>query len=304
MLKNTQNSSKLLMALELSIFIQKNYLPKGFNKLIIDLLKILLPILYFIVVWIYGKAFFGSSKSAEKLKTPILYLLIFFHAIYLILRTVTFSHPPITKIFEIMSVVAFSVCFAYAYIELKTKVKGTGYFILMVAFFFQLISSIFITDLLAVPDILRSNLLGFHVVSALLGFSAITISAIYGMLYLMLYHDIKSNRFGIVYQRLPNLEILERMSLTATKFGFILLTVAIVVGFVWLPKAFDTFSYADPKLIGTVFIWVLYATGLAANKIARWQGKRIVWLSILGFIVSFFSMTIVNMFFSGFHKFY
>jgi HemX protein len=94
------------------------------------------------------------------------------------------------------------------------------------------------------------------------------------------------------------------MSLTATKFGFILLTVAIVVGFVWLPKAFDTFSYADPKLIGTVFIWVLYATGLAANKIARWQGKRIVWLSILGFIVSFFSMTIVNMFFSGFHKFY
>lgn len=272
--------------------------------MIIELLKILLPILYFIVVWFYGKAFFRSSKSAEKLKTPLLYLLIFFHSIYLILRTVTFSHPPITKIFEIMSVVAFSVCFAYAYIELKTKVKGTGYFILVVAFFFQLISSIFITDLLVVPEILRSNLLGFHVVSALLGFSAITISAIYGMLYLMLYHDIKSNRFGIVYKRLPNLEILERMSLTATKFGFILLTVAIVVGFVWLPKAFETFSYADPKLIGTVFIWVLYATGLTANKIARWQGKRIVWLSILGFIVSFFSMTIVNMFFSSFHKFY
>lgn len=273
-------------------------------KFLIDLLNILLPILYIGVVYAYGKSFFKLSKLAEILKTPLLFLLITVHFVYLILRTIAFAHSPITTIFEIFSTVAFSVTLAYAYIQIKTKVHSTGFFILIVGFFFQLFSSLFIKDLLNVPDVLRSNLLGFHVVSALLGFAAITISAIYGMLYLMLYHDIKSNRFGIVYQRLPNLEILERMSLTATKFGFVLLTVAIVVGLVWLPKAFETFSYADPKLIGTVFIWVLYATGLAANKIARWQGKRIVWLSILGFIVSFFSMTIVNMFFSGFHKFY
>lgn len=273
-------------------------------KFLIDPLNILLPFLYIGVVYAYGKSFFKSSKPAETLKTPLLFVLIIVHFIYLILRSVAFAHPPITTIFEIFSTVSFSVTLAYAYIQVKTKVRSTGFFILIVGFFFQLFSSLFIKDLLNVPDVLRSNLLGFHVVSALLGFSAITISAIYGMLYLMLYHDIKSNRFGIVYQRLPNLEILERMSLTATVLGFVLLTVAIVVGLVWLPKAFETFSYADPKLIGTVFIWVLYATGLIANRFARWQGKRIVWLSILGFIVSFFSMTIVNMFFSGFHKFY
>lgn len=269
----------------------------------IEILKFLLPLIYFIVVWTYGKAFFKSSKQAETLKSPLLYLLVFLHFIYLILRTFAFSHPPITKIFEIMTVVAFCISLAYAYIELRTKVKGTGYFILMVAFFFQLISSLFIKDLLIVPDVLRSNLLGFHVTSALLGFSAITISAIYGMLYLMLYHDIKSNRIGVIYQRLPNLEILERMSFTSTKFGFVFLTIAIIVGIIWLPKAFENFSYADPKLIGTGFIWLLYGIGLSAKWFAKWQGKKIVWFSIIGFIISFFSMTIVNMFFSGFHKF-
>lgn len=268
--------------------------------LIIDFLTYLLPVFYFIVVWIYGKAFFKSLPSAEKLKSPFLYSIVLIHFIYLILRTIVFAHPPITKVFEIFTVVAFSLSLAYTYIELRTKVKCTGYFILMVALFFQLISSIFIKDLLNVPEVLRSNLLGFHVTSALLGFSAITISAIYGTLYLMLYHDIKKNRFGIVYQRLPNLEILERMSFTAIQFGFVLLTVAIIIGLVWLPKAFETFSYADPKLIGTLFIWVLYGAGL----LSKWQGKKIMWLSIIGFIVSFFSMTIVNMFFSGFHKFY
>jgi HemX protein len=272
-------------------------------NLSIDLIKILLPVIYFIDVWTYGKAFFKSSKTAEKWKSPLLYFTVALHLLYLLLRTVAFSHPPITKVFEIMTVVAFSISFAYIYIELKTKVKNTGYFILMVAFFFQLISSILIQNLLNVPEVLRSNLLGFHVISALLGFSAITISAIYGMLYLMLYHDIKSNRFGVIYQRLPNLEIMERMSFTATTLGFCLLTIAIIIGMIWLPKAFEKFSYADPKLIGTAFIWLLYGIGLIAKKIAHWQGKKIVWLSIIGFIISLFSMTAVNMFFSGFHKF-
>jgi HemX protein len=269
----------------------------------IDILKFSLPVIYFILVCTYGKAFFKSSKFSEKLKSPLLYFVTALHLIYLLLRIAAFSHPPITKVFEIMTVVAFSISLAYIYIELKTKVKNTGYFILMVAFFFQLVSSIFIQDLLNVPEVLRNNLLGFHVVSALLGFSAITISAIYGTLYLMLYHDIKSNRFGVVYQRLPNLEIMERMSFTATTFGFFLLTIAIIIGLIWLPKAFEKFSYADPKLIGTMFIWLLYGIGLIAKKIAHWQGKKIVWLSIMGFVISFFSMTVVNMFFSGFHKF-
>ncbi|RCK75848.1 MAG: HemX protein, negative effector of steady-state concentration of glutamyl-tRNA reductase [Ignavibacteriae bacterium] len=269
-----------------------------------NILNIALPILYILALSFYGISFFKESVKSEKFKKYLLSLTVLIHLLYLVLRTINFSHPPITNVFEILTVISFSLAVAYLFIEIKTKVRSTGFFILIVVVVFQILSSLFIKDLLNVPEVLRSNLLGFHVVSALLGFSAITISAVYGLLYLMLYHEIKTTRFGTIYQRLPNLEILEQMSFTATVFGFVFLTIAIIIGAIWLPKAFENFSYTDPKLIGTTFIWLLYALGLIANKFVHWRGKKIIWLSIIGFIISFFSMTIINMFFSNFHRFY
>jgi ABC-type transport system involved in cytochrome c biogenesis permease subunit len=120
----------------------------------------------------------------------------------------------------------------------------------------------------------------------------------------MLYHDIKSSRFGVIYQRLPNLETLERMSITATVFGFILLTIAIVVGLIWLPRISGGVSYADPKLFGTMGIWLIYAIGLTAKRLKGWQGRKMMVLSMFGFATAMFSMTFINVFLSSFHKFY
>ncbi len=273
-------------------------------KTAVDILTVVLPVLYFWTVWAYAKAFFKDSLLAKRVKTPLLLLTLAAHFSYLLLRTVLFNHPPITTIFEIMSIISFSIAAAYTVIEFRTKVKNTGYFILILAFTFQTFSSFFIENLSEVRPILRSNLLGVHVSSALLGYAAIAISAVYGFLYLMLYHHIKSSRFGIIYTKLPNLETLERMSMLSIVVGFSFLTIAISVGLFWLPRAFEHFSYFDPKLIGTVFIWMMYGIGLAAKRTIGWQGRKIMILSIIAFAVSFFSLTIINVYFSAFHKFY
>ena len=76
------------------------------------------------------------------------------------------------------------------------------------------------------------------------------------------------------------------------------------MGLIWLPRAFEHFSYFDPKLIGTVFIWAMYGVGLGAKKTIGWQGRKIMILSIIAFAISFFSLTIINVYFSAFHKFY
>ena len=271
---------------------------------LISVLEVLLPVLYFITIWAYAKAFFSGQPKAKKIRTPLLALTLATHLTYLLARTAAFEHPPITSMFEILSVIAFSISLAYLLLESETKVKGTGYFILNLPFFFQLVSSLFIKDQIDVDPVLRSNLLGIHVSSALIGYAAITISAVYGFLYLMLYHKIKSSRFGVIYERLPNLEILERLSYLAAAIAFVFLTVAIAVGLVWLPRAFPGFSYMDPKLVGTLLVWLVYGVGLAARNLAGWYGRRIVILSILGFGFTILSMTVINIFFSGFHKFY
>lgn len=154
------------------------------------------------------------------------------------------------------------------------------------------------------PEVLHSNLFGLHVTAALLGYAAITISAVYGFLFLMLYHEIKANRFGVIYKKLPNLETLEKMSFTAVKLAFLLLAVAILVGFIWLPEAFTDVSYADPKLVGTLAIWMLYGAGIIAKRSGGWTGRKVMLLSICGFVITLFSLTFVNLFLSSFHNFY
>ncbi len=271
--------------------------------LVVDVLVIVVPFLYAVVVGMYAASFFGTNLSIARFKTAALFFTLICHVVYIILRTVVFDHPPITTVFEIMTMLAACIAIAYGYIEVKTQASNTGFFILLLAFVFQLVSSIYIKDLTEIAPILRSRLLGFHVTTALLGYTAISLSAAYGFLYLMLYHEIKSSRFGLIYNRLPNLEMLEKMSSKAEVFGFIMLSIAITIGLVWLPRAFANFSYFDPKLIGTMVIWVLYAISLSAKRALGWQGRKMMVVSLIAFGFVCLSMTVINVYLSSFHGF-
>jgi ABC-type uncharacterized transport system permease subunit len=269
-----------------------------------SIFNFLLPIFYFVLVWTYGKAFFADRPWAKRAKTTILMCTIVLHLLSLAVRTIQFRHPPVMTIFEIFSVLACSIAIIYFIIEVYSQQKETGYFILNIAFFFQLASSLFIKSTPEVPEILRSPLFGVHVTSALFGCAAITIAGAYGLMYLMLYHEMKATQFGVIYKKLPTLETLERMTFTAVILAFVLLSVAILFGFIWLNRAIPAPNYFDPKLIGTIGMWAMYGFLVVAKKQYGWKGRKVMILSIAGFLISIFSMTIINIFFSKFHKFY
>ena len=189
-------------------------------------------------------------------------------------------------------------------IEIYSQSKETGYFILNIAFFFQLTSSIFVNNTPEIPEILHSPFFGVHVIFALLGYAAITIAGMYSFMYLILYHEMKAHRFGAIYKKLPTLESLERMTMTAIKLVVVLLGVAICSGIIWFHHVYQTVNYGDPKLIGTFIVWIMYGFLVIARKYFSIQGRKVMRLSIVGFFFSIFSMTIVNIFSSEFHRFY
>ena len=94
------------------------------------------------------------------------------------------------------------------------------------------------------------------------------------------------------------------MSHKAEVFGFASLGVAIVIGVIWLPRVFSDFSYWDPKLVGTLVIWCLYALALGAKKILGWQGRKTMIITLVAFCFVFLSMTVINLYLSGFHSFH
>lgn len=270
----------------------------------IDFLNLILPVFYVITFVIYSYDFMKGKRELANSKRLFLFITLLFHAIYLITRTIYFGHPPITNVFEILTVLAFAISFSYFVLELITDIRGTGPFIIIISTLFQIISSIEIEHIVTVSDILKSNLLGIHVFSALVGYSGITISAVYGFLFLMLYKEIKLNQFGLIFNRLPNLEILEKLSFYSAVIGFVFLSFSTVIGIIWLPQAFPNFSYSDPKLIGTSLVWILYGIGIISKLLGKWRGRKVVVFSIIGFVIAILTTMLSNFLSVSFHSFY
>jgi len=154
------------------------------------------------------------------------------------------------------------------------------------------------------PNPVLSNMgIGLHVSFAVFGYAGFALSAVHGLLYLLMYRELKRGGTGSIYQNLPSLETLESMAVLSSLVGFVFLTVAMLIGGFWLPRIFENYSYLDPKLIATGLVWIMYAAMLAARYFLHMDGKRIVRLSIWGFVFSLLSMTIVNAFLSQFHRF-
>ena len=144
---------------------------------------------------------------------------------------------------------------------------------------------------------------GIHVSFAIFGYAGFALGAMHGVMYLLMYRELKSGGFGSIYKNLPSLETLERMTVLSSLVGFLFLTVSIGIGVFSLPLVYDNFSYSDPKLIATGISWLLYAFMMLARYVMHVDGKSIVKIAIGGFAFAVLSMTVVNAFLSQFHRF-
>lgn len=268
--------------------------------------EVFLPVMYVTTVLLYGLAFFRDDVFAKRWKSRLMIATVATHFVYIGMHSVENGRCMVTTPFEMMSLVAFTIICTYMIIELTTSIRGTGFFLVGIAALFELVSSVTVRlPVSGIPNPVLSNLgIGLHVSAAIFGYGGIAISAVYGLLYLKLYRELKKSTFGSFYRQLPSLESLERLSIASVAVGFSFLSIAIGIGVFWLPRIFENFTYADPKLLATGLVWLIYLGVLVARYVVRIDGRRVVTLSLSGFVLVLFSLTIVNAFFSGFHRFY
>jgi len=272
-------------------------------EFLVSFLNVLLPLLYFISTYLYGIYFFRNDPLGEKYMIPALRITVLIHLVEIVLRGIYFDHFPLASIYEALSVLAFAIVIIYIFVENQLRVQTTGYFILALVFFLQLFSSAFISFVTEIPEILNSPFFILHTSAAILGYSGLTVSAVYGLLYLLLFYDIKSSRFGVIYSRLPSLEILNEMNFRAALVGFFFLTIAIILGFIWSKKVFGQYFHLDPKIIVAIITWFVYGIEIIGKRKLDWAGKRLAYISLSGFVIIVFSMIAVNLYLTTFHEF-
>jgi len=266
--------------------------------------RVLLPVFYGMTAALYAVHFFSEDRPVERFLTPALGVTLLLHAGWLTLHTIQYAHFPMASPAEVFSVIAFATALIYLWIESMIAVKTTGLFILLVATIFQTISSLTISQIAKIDPILQSPLFGVHTGAAILGYASIAISSLYALLYLVLFYDIKGSRFSVFFNQLPSLEVLDTMNTKAASAGFTFLTLAIVLGTIWIEIAYGRLIMLDWKIVVAFLTWLIFGTLVLSKYLLGWSGKRIAYLSLTGFATVLISLTVVNYFLTSFHRFY
>lgn len=201
-----------------------------------------------------------------------------------------------------MSLFAWMVAGSYGILRLRHREGSTGPFLIPVAILFLGISLVTRSAHPPAPDPwLSGPLFAFHVTLAILGYAAFTLSFVLAQLYLIQIHQIHKRKLGLLFSRLPALDVLSRMHHTSIGIGVVSMSVASTLGLIWAKHNWGT--YWDPKVAVTFLLIAVYVFCLLAGRLLGWSGKRIAWLSIAGYFLLLFSYTIVNLFITQEHVF-
>lgn len=264
---------------------------------------ILIVILYALASIGYYHIFINKQSGIYKIATRLYYLAVSIHITYIIMRVILLKHLPFTTIFEAFITLSLALGIIYLYLEIATGTKTTGVFFLPLLFGFNLVSTIFIDNNTNVKPIFKSVLFGFHTGASLLAYSALFISAVYSVLYLILLKELQKKQFNIFYSKLPSLEIMDNFNAKAMLAGTFFLIAGILFGFIWAVKGLKDNPIFDPKFTVAVLTVAVYTLATICRLFFGWHGRRTAYLSVIGFGLILFSMLIVNLFTTSFHSF-
>ena len=215
------------------------------------------------------------------------------------------GHAPLSNMYESLVFFAWSIVLLYIVIEFIYKNKVIGAFALPFAFVSMAYASLspqFSDRITPLVPALQSNWLIAHVFTCFIGYAAFAVACATGIMYLVKSRD-KGDSPNSLLATLPPLKVIDDITHKVILFGFIWLSAGIISGAVWANSAWGTYWSWDPKETWSLITWFIYASALHARFTRGWGGKRIAWISILGFLAVIFTYYGVNFLLSGLHSY-
>jgi cytochrome c-type biogenesis protein CcsB len=215
------------------------------------------------------------------------------------------GHVPLSNLYESLVFFSLVVTVAYLVIEYRYKSRVIGAFSTPLACLAMAYASLSpnISDRIEplIPA-LKSNWLIAHVMTCFVGYAAFAVAFGVSLMYLISQRQRPGGRQGSLTGRFPSAAVLDELTHQLVMFGFLFLSVGIITGAVWANSAWGRYWGWDPKETWSLITWFIYATILHARMMRGWHGRRIAYLSILGFLAVLFTYFGVNLL-QGLHSY-
>ncbi|GBE02692.1 cytochrome c biogenesis protein CcsA [bacterium BMS3Bbin06] len=259
--------------------------------------------LYFAATIVGIVEFFKGSRATTTIMNALIGAGFVFHTANILMRLYVSGHLPITNLHEASSFFSWCIVLLFFFIEYRYRIGLLGSFIMPVVFILMIASSILPRGIKQLSPVLQSYWLGVHTFLAFLGDASFAMAAGIGVMYLVQEHFLKKKHLGSLFQRLPNLQVLDEINYRLITIGFPLLTLAILTGAIWAENAWGSYWRWDPKEVWSLITWFIYVLVLHVRLKLGWKGKKAAILSIIGFAVVLFTFFGVNLLLKGMHTF-
>jgi cytochrome c-type biogenesis protein CcsB len=224
------------------------------------------------------------------------------HVTYFVLRWTESGRIPITSFFEAANFLGLGIVLVFLVMEFRFRIAALGSFMLPLVLLLMAPAFLLSGKIGDINPVLKSGWLGVHTSLAVLGDSAFAFAFIVSVMYLVQERQLKAKHLGALYHRLPSLDIMDTLGYKALTLGWPLFTLGMISGSIWANSAWGSYWSWDPKETWSLITWVIYLVLLHLRTIG-WRGKKMAFLSIVGFVFVLVSFFVVSRIEIGKHSF-
>lgn len=226
----------------------------------------------------------------------------------LVLQTIWIGHEwiatgrvPVFSLHQVVAVLSWVLAGVYLGSTVWLRMPVLGVFATTLTAILSLVAAI--SPSVQVADIKPFNSLWvfFHVIAVFIGEAFFALACGIGIMYLIQESAIKNKRRGFLFSRMSSLETLDSAGYGCIVAGFSLLSVGLVMGFVYARITWGRFLSWDPKEVWSVITWILYAVLIHERLAVGWRGRKSAVMAIVGFVVVLFTFFGVNFLLKGHH---
>jgi ABC-type transport system involved in cytochrome c biogenesis permease subunit len=244
-----------------------------------------------------------SQKTWGRVASLLVVAGLVLHYLALLERSRWENNVPYNDLYGSLSLFAWLLAATYLGLEVFHRERSVGALVMPVVLIVFLLSAARTpTAPVSVPA--NGPLLALHITMNVLGYAAFALSFVLSVIYLIQNRLLRHHRLRSLVWRFPALEVLERMSRSSVAVGLASLVIGVAFGLMWFNRLEGTYWTGDPKEIITLVILAVYAGYLWLGRSAAWRGARASVLCVVNFLVVLFSYSVVNLYLSGFHRFF
>jgi ABC-type uncharacterized transport system permease subunit len=226
----------------------------------------------------------GGFRRANHIIYAVLLAGFGLHTWSMVQRGASFSRCPINNLYEATAFIVWTMCAVYMVVGLWPRLRFLGAFLSPLLFGIGIFAMMPALDTNPIATQPAHEMRSLHAALTLLACGGFGLSAASSLMFLTQAYNLKFNKLRAVASLLPSIERLERVTGIAMITAFILLTLGMASGSLWLKSSQGAYVKHDPIILWTVLIWLFYLALLLLHLKFGIRGRRFAHSAVGAFL--------------------